>query len=132
MNQSQFERAEEAREFTLGAVLNITTGKLLTDIGDVYQILNFMTGESLMTHQLPRASRACRPALIGQHPDLADMDASSVHDPASAAAFLRTQVRRLGRTRRIEPLLSGAYTAMDPIAEAVSMVGADRVIVVKS
>ena len=45
------------REFPLGVVLSITTGKLLCPIGDVYDILNFLTGDNLFTHQLPRAMR---------------------------------------------------------------------------
>jgi hypothetical protein len=43
---------------------NLTTGRLHTEIGHVYEDLGSITGESgLMTHMLPRALRACIPWL---------------------------------------------------------------------
>lgn len=55
----------ETKSFHIGDVLSITTGVLVSHdhIGGVYNILDWMTGETLMTHQLPRASRACKPVL---------------------------------------------------------------------
>lgn len=43
---------------------NLTTGRLHTDIGFIYEDLGTITGESgLMTHMLPRAMRAVEPWL---------------------------------------------------------------------
>jgi hypothetical protein len=43
---------------------NLTTGRLHTDIGCIYEDLGMITGESgLMTHMLPRAIRAVEPWL---------------------------------------------------------------------
>lgn len=43
---------------------NLTTGRLHTDIGHVYEDLGWITGETgLMTHMLPRAMRAVEPWL---------------------------------------------------------------------
>ncbi len=43
---------------------NLTTGKLHTEIGHVYEDLGIITGETgLMTHMLPRAWRAVEPWL---------------------------------------------------------------------
>jgi hypothetical protein len=63
-------------EFHIGDILSITDGRLISldHIDGVYKILNYMTGESLMTHQLPRASKACRPILLKQFPKLASDD----------------------------------------------------------
>lgn len=60
------------KEFSLGDVLSITTGRLLSErrIDGVYDILNWMTGDNLFTHQLPRASESCAPWLIEQYPQL--------------------------------------------------------------
>lgn len=53
------------REFHIGDILSITTERLVSPrlIEGVYDILNYMTGDNLMTHQLPRASRHCAPYL---------------------------------------------------------------------
>jgi hypothetical protein len=45
------------RTFDLGDVLSITTGRLVSQRGmdGIYDVLNFMTGDDLMTHQLPKS-----------------------------------------------------------------------------
>jgi hypothetical protein len=52
------------QQFTLGEVLSIATTKLLTPFEGVYRILNWMTDDSLYTHQLPRACDECKPWLL--------------------------------------------------------------------
>lgn len=43
---------------------NLTTGRLHTEMGHIYEDLGIITGETgLMTHMLPRAMRACEPWL---------------------------------------------------------------------
>jgi hypothetical protein len=61
------------RSFSLGQVLSVTTGTLLCPIGEVYEILDYLSGEALMTHQLPRVSREAEPWILEQHPALADV-----------------------------------------------------------
>jgi hypothetical protein len=65
----------EQQAFDLGDILSITTGCLVAARGicAVTEILNYMTGDDLFTHQLPRALRAAAPAIIEQHPQLADV-----------------------------------------------------------
>lgn len=61
----------ETKRFSIGAVLTITTEKFLCEVGELYGILNWMTSDELFTHQLPRASRECKPFLLDWFPDLA-------------------------------------------------------------
>ena len=42
-------------KYTFKQVFSIVDGRLSTDMGDVYRMLNEVTGESLMTHHLPTA-----------------------------------------------------------------------------
>ena len=43
---------------------NLTTGILHTEIGHVYEDIEFLTGEKgIMTHMLPRANEAMKPIL---------------------------------------------------------------------
>jgi hypothetical protein len=41
------------KEFPTAEVLSAITGHLVCEIGGVYRVLNWMTGENLFTHQLP-------------------------------------------------------------------------------
>ena len=46
--------------FDLGAILNITTGRLFTNMDDVYEVLNYLTGDDICTHQIPRVMKAAK------------------------------------------------------------------------
>lgn len=118
------------KRFTLGAVLSVTTGTLLCDIGDVYVILNHMTGDNLFTHQLPRASEECAPHLRKQFPALADETAADV-TKENWREWLTAAEARYGNAFDVEPLPDGAHEVRDPIAEAVDMVGPERVVTVR-
>lgn len=67
------------KQFSLRTILTVTTGRLLTvsnglndnGIGDLYEILGWMTGDSPFTHQLGRFAEECKPILMETFPDLA-------------------------------------------------------------
>ena len=115
------------RDFHLGDVLSVTTERLVSPrhVGGLYDILGYMTGESLFTHQLPRAGRACAPALLAQHPTLADVDASGV-TADNWSEWLAEQVARFGETLPVAPLAAGEYAPRDPLVELSEMIGGDR------
>ncbi len=110
------------KKFHLGDVLSITTGRLVSPrhIDGVYDILGFMTGESLFTHQLPRAGDACKPALFEQHPQLKDVDASNVNEK-NYKQWLAEQVAKYGEKLSVSPLVNGKWEAKDPIEELSEM-----------
>jgi hypothetical protein len=110
------------RIFDLSDILTITTGKLVSTRGmeAVYDILNYMTGEQLFTHQLPRAMRVCGPALLKQHPQLRDVVADGV-DGSNCRAWMEQQRKKHVDFLLIEPLGPGEYTAQDPILELAEM-----------
>ena len=60
----------ESKYFHLSDILSVTTSRLLSDIDGLYDILNFLTGDNLCTHQLPRASDECKPWLEHCFPSL--------------------------------------------------------------
>lgn len=116
-----------SRSFALGEVLSITTGKLLCDIGKVYEILNWMTGDNLFTHQLPRVMRECAPFLLKKNPQLADVDANSVN-AETWRSWLHEQEQRFGARVEIEKLPPSEHYEIDPIAE---LVHTSKIILVK-
>lgn len=108
------------REFHIGDILSVTTGRLVSPhgMGGVYDILNWMTGDNLMTHQLPRACEECAEPLLAQHPDLGDVSVpESANSEESVMAWLATMVERFGDTRPVEPLAPADHTRIDPIQE---------------
>jgi len=115
----------ESRDFELGDILSITTGRLVSrrHIDGVYDILNYMTGDSLFTHQLPRASRECEGPLLAQHPDLAavavpewsDMPKERLQE--AVYAWLDKTEATYGARRPVQPLADAEHTHIDPLSE---------------
>lgn len=138
------------KEFSLGDVLSITTGRLVSErhMDGVYDILNWMTGDNLFTHQLPRAAEACAPVLCAQLSRLnpeenAELKAEvegliqsleglneKAEREAAISAWLVTLKAKYGDSFQIIPLKG--WESRDPLAEAVEMFGADKVIAVSA
>ncbi len=113
------------KSFHLGDILTITTGRLVSPrhMDGVYDVLNWMTGDDLFTHQLPRAMDECQPHLLAQHPDLArievpDFDAIR---PDRVKAWIDEWLARMvavhGEHREVAPLAANEHTRIDPLAE---------------
>lgn len=107
------------RTFHLGAILTVTTGRFLSPggVADVGDLLGHMTGESLMTHQIPRAVRECGPALLVQHPQLAVEVPDEFDTPEAAQSWLDKQVALFGSELPVAPLDPADHTRIDPITE---------------
>ena len=121
------------KKFHLGDVLSITGEKLVSPrlMDGVYDILNYMTGENLFTHQLGRASDVCRPYLLKQFPQLETADCEGI-SPENWRERLDDLIKQFGETLEVEPLPKGVYIPIDPITEAETMLGdPSKVIVVK-
>ena len=140
----------QTKQFHLGDVLSITTGRLVSPrhIDGVYDILNFMTGDNLFTHTLPRASDECKPYLVAQFPQLVtpEMDSAIAELGKSlktksgkaevekiVADWLAKQVAKYGKMFTVKSIPKGAHEFKNPIAEAAEMMGGpEKVIVVRT
>lgn len=112
--------------FHLGDILSITDGNLVSPrrMDGVYDILGYMTGAQLFTHQLPHAAETCAPALLAQHPQLASVVFDeSLKGEAEVDQWLAGQVATHGEMLGVEPLASGDYVSIDPVIEAETIFG---------
>jgi hypothetical protein len=117
----------ETREFGLGTVLTVTTGRLLAPIGNVYDILGWMTGEDLFTHQLIRAADVCTPVLLKAFPWLADVEVPEEGEGFDTeelvTGWLAEQAEKLGATFPVPKLPGGMYSHRHPLVELEEMLG---------
>jgi len=67
------------KTFKLEEVLSSIHGVLLCKIDKVYEVLNFLTQDTLWTHQLPRAGRVCRVPVFKQHPFLKEINTDNIN-----------------------------------------------------
>lgn len=119
----------ESRTFHLGDVLTVTTGLLLAPRGmeAVYDILNFMTGDDLYTHQLPRARNECASYLLRQHPHLAGIVVKDV-TPENFVARLEELTAEYGETLLVTPLPNHVHEFIDPMSELAEKIHPDNII----
>lgn len=131
MSERRITPEKRTRMFALGDVLTITTGRLVSPrhMEGVYDILNFMTDDNLFTHQLPRVSEECKPYLLKQHPQLADVDASVVTTD-NWQDWLAEQMVKFGAELSVEKLPPGDHYQIDPISELAEKVHPSKIIIV--
>ena len=123
-----------SRQFHLGDILSITTDVLLSPrlIEGVYDILNYMTGDTLFTHQLPRAGRECKPWLLRQHPQLNGVEYPEDPKPADPFEWLEAQCAIYGDMLPVDPIPADDHTRKDAVDELAEMIGPEKIIVVKT
>lgn len=121
----------QTREFHLSDILSLTTGVLLSTrhINGVYDILNFMTGDILYTHQLGRAVDECRPHLLAQHPKLAIITAA-LFTPHNYQAVLKGLLPQFGERLQVAALPKHAHEFIDPLSELAERVHPDKIIAI--
>lgn len=120
-----------AREFPLDEILTVSTGRLVAmrHMDAVYDVLNFLTSDNLFTHQLPRAMDSCKPSVLAQHPDLAEIDVPDFgeHVLTELPRWLEAMKAKYGVTRVLVPVAEWEHR--DPVEEACDLVGAEKVYV---
>jgi len=110
--------------FNIGTVVSAMSGRLFCDIGDLYKILSFMTGDEIYTHQIPRAIPPCKIELNKQFPSLAIEKIPEFNTAGDMKCQIDTWLLTLqaiyGATLNVEPL-SVPYEQKDPLAELYEM-----------
>lgn len=123
----------EAREFDLADILSVTTELLLSHrhMDGLYDLMGFMVGEDLMTHQLPRAGDACKPELLRQMPWLADVQPPQGVDKADLFAWLTATEQERGARHAVIGRCP-EWQHKDALAELDQIAGTRPVITVRA
>lgn len=107
----------ETRLFSLGQILSITTDIFCTpNFGDVYEILNYMTGDSAYTHQLKRFADECRPYLLEQHPFLSEITAEMVEGSDCLNKVKQLEIT-YGALHAVRPIHQEDHEKINPLTE---------------
>ena len=121
----------ETKELPTTAVLSVVTGRLMGDIGGVYEVLNWMTGESLFTHQLPRVSREATPVILAAIPALQKaVDEAEQVNTENWQEWRDAWVTRYGATLAVPKLGADQHERIDALSELAEAVHPDKIITV--
>jgi hypothetical protein len=119
----------ETKEFATASVLSTITGRLVSDIGAVYEVCNWMTGESVFTHQLPRIGREARPVIVAAHPQIQQaLDEAENVTTDNWRQWLQTWEDRYGPTISVPKFTAETHESIDPLSELAEKVHPDRII----
>ena len=119
----------KTERFHLGAVLSMTTGKVLCQMEDIYRIAQHLAGGPVWTHQLPRVITESKPHLLEQFPALASVTGEEV-TPDNFAAWLYERVTENGEWFEVAPMPADAHERIDPLSELAENVHPDRIVTV--
>jgi hypothetical protein len=111
------------RTFPTEKVLSVLTGRLLCDIDGVYEVLGWMAGEALFTHQLPRIAREARPVMIKLHPQLAQaQEEAKLVTTENWRSWREEWIDRYGTEIVLRKMTACEHEHIEPISEAVEMI----------
>lgn len=120
--------------FPIDAVMSTLTGVLVSEngIGGVYEVLNWMTGESVYTHQIPRISHEARPVMIALYPDMQAAIEEAAHvNGQNWRQWLATWTDRYGAEIAVPVMNIAEHERIDPMSELAEKVSPDRIITIR-
>jgi hypothetical protein len=121
----------ETKEFATADVLSVATGRLMADMGGIYEVLNWMTGESLFTHQLPRVGREAVPVLVAAHPTLQQaIDEAEQVTTENHKEWRTTWEDRYGPTMAVPKFNADSHEHIDPLAELAEKMHPSKITII--
>jgi len=119
------------KEFATADVLSTVTGRLMGQMSGIYEVLNWMTGESVFTHQLPRISKEARPVLVAAHPLLQQaIDEAEQVTQENWQTWRQTWEDRYGPTIAVPKFNADTHERIDPMSETAEIFHPDKIIAV--
>lgn len=121
------------KAFPIDAVMSTVTGILVCEdgIGCVYEVLNWMTGECVYTHQIPRISREAQHVLLGLHPEMqAAIDEACQVNGENWRQWLATWTERYGAEIAVPVMNIAEHERIDPMSELAEHVHPDRILTI--
>lgn len=118
-----------SKRFTLGAVLSVTTGKLLCPFDELHEFLDYLTGQNLFTHQLPRAADSGAPYIFSIYPEVEFTDVPKIEGTKEereeqVKKFLDYLIQSgYQKEYEFEPMED--FEAKDPFQELIEMRGSE-------
>lgn len=101
----------------IGDILTIITGVMLTTIDRLYSTLDQLTGDNLMTHQLPEAARKMKPVLVAQLPWVADIPTPQLTGERECRAWVARMAETYGEWHEVAAPSVDVWGIHDPIED---------------
>jgi hypothetical protein len=104
-------KGEASRPFPLATVLSLTTGRLLAEVNEMFELVEWLIGPQhrhITQVDIARLQPDCRIGLIVQHRWLQDVEAPAFATPLELFPWLATVTAEHGDDLTVRPLPPGA------------------------
>ncbi len=116
------------KEFPTRDVMSVITGRLVSEIGGVYALLNWMAADNLFTHQLGRVSDEATAVILKLRPDLQRAIAEGeCVTPTNYEQWRDIWEGRYGMMIAVPRMSDDEHKRINPVAELAEMVPADKI-----
>lgn len=123
--------------FDPSVIASILTTHLLSvnGIQGVYEILNYMTGEPVFTHQIPRCVREAQPVLEAALPEVAAWVKTSGYESVDGPETHKVWIASVneywkGRTFEVPRMGINQHESIDPVSELAEKVHPRKIMIV--
>ena len=97
------------REFDLGIILSVTTSRLFTDIENIYNVSEYLSGKNVNSHQIPDILGRAKPYILSLYPDLEGIGEDEVFSSKEDVdKFVNKQKEVFGETLPLKPMYKKA------------------------
>lgn len=124
---------EQQKSWPTEVVLSIVTGFLVAEFSEVHRAMEWLAGEPVWTHQLPRIAREAKPGILADHPAIEEAckeaEAGKI-DKSNWQAWQSRWRERYGATLLLRRMTADQHERIDPVSELAEKVAPDNVVVV--
>lgn len=123
----------EKKEFNTLDVLGAATGYLMREMGGIYEVLSFVAGEDVYTHQIPRISREFGEQLKRLRPDLSlAFDECKAVTAENVKEIGERWTARYGATIAVHRMSEDEHERIDPLSELTDKIHPSKIVVVSA
>lgn len=116
-----------SKKFKTLSVLSSASGIFCCeDMGEIYEVLNYMTGDNLFTHQLPRAMKESAPYIYKQHPWMDGFEKLKGLTKENSEAFMRHVNKTYGEYLELDKIPNDKYHGIDAVKELADMMNKNK------
>ena len=91
--------------FDLGSVLSVTTGRMLTNMNDILDVVSFVIGKKVMLHELSTMSIVAYAHILCLHPELCGVGTNvNINGFEDAMAFIADAKKSYGDELELTPI----------------------------
>ena len=114
---------QDSKEFDLGVILTLTSERIFTDISNVYDVLRYLTGDDIYSHQLSRVLNIAQKYALSLYPELKGVGNDVIiNNHEDYLSFMQEQKKIFGDKLSLSPMPeSFGYKYVDPIEEAIGL-----------